>query len=290
MCIESCFRVIQLKLITQLFIWLICVLILSLATQSVLAAPNDNPQLTAKTQKQLALQQLESRFQQVLQQIDSTLLSQHQQLKSKSTELNAFVDNKIIPFWDIELTLRLLVGSKTWKTLKPNEIQKLRLAFVNTMRRYVHEGIKLYDGQRASFVEAQLSRKGKTNKGQITILLEPIYLPSFKIHFKVAKREQDWLLYDVFVEGVSYIKLKKNEYRQIIHQKGVAGLLAHLENKNKALIKTGQLSHSTEATTTSKVKTKSQQDTLPEPGSLPGSTPRSTPDSKLDSNPDSTLN
>ncbi len=185
--------------------------------------------------------QVEDRFKTLLSTIDSTLLAEHKILKSEQSQLIAFVDEKILPYWDIELTLRLLVGSKTWKSLKPDEIQKLKSAFITTMHRYVQEGINLYDGQRASFVEAELSSKGKANKGQITILLEPVYLPSFKIHFKVAKREQAWLLYDVFVEGISYVKLKKNEYRQMIHQKGVEGLLAHLESKNFDVVKPSKL-------------------------------------------------
>ncbi len=184
---------------------------------------------------------VENRFKSVLERIDNTLLNQHQSLKAEHKLLKAFVNDKILPYWDIELTLRLLVGSKTWKSLKPEEIQKLKDAFVNTMHRYVQEGINLYDGQRASFVEAQLSNKGKTDKGQITILLEPIYLPSFHIHFKVANRGQEWLLYDVFVEGVSYVKLKKNEYRQVLHQKGVDGLLAHLESKNYSVVEPNKL-------------------------------------------------
>ncbi len=197
------------------------------------ASPQQVAQELNLNPKQQAKQDVESRFRRLLEDIDTTLLAQHQQLKTESGLLLEFVDEKIIPYWDIELTLRLLVGSKTWKSLAPSDVQKLRQAFVNTMHRYVYEGVNLYDGQRAKFIGAKLSSKpGKNNQGQITIQLEPVYLPSFNIHFKVAKRDKDWLLYDIFVEGVSYIKLKKNEYRQIINTKGVEGLLAHLGSKN----------------------------------------------------------
>lgn len=209
-------------------------------------AASANEQSANPISKQELKKQVENRFKTVLNTIDNILLTQHKSLKLEHQQLKAFVNDKILPYWDIELTLRLLVGSKTWKSLKPDEIQKLKDAFVNTMHRYVQEGVNLYDGQRASFVEAQLSsqrqaNKEQTNKGQISILLEPVYLPAFKIHFKVAKREQNWLLYDVFVEGISYVKLKKNEYRQVLHQKGIDGLLAHLESKNFAVIKPSQV-------------------------------------------------
>ena len=187
--------------------------------------------ISAQSAEQIK-QIVENHFEQVLSNIDSTLLAEQQQLKDDEQHLHSFVESKILPFWDVDLTLRLLVGSKQWKALKPDEVSALRKAFSDTLYRYVREGVKLYDGQRAKFVSAKL--KKSADKGRITIRLEPIYLPSFDIHFKIAKMEADWKLYDIYVEGISYVKMKKNQYRQLIHSKGVAGLLSYLQSKNES--------------------------------------------------------
>jgi len=174
--------------------------------------------------------EVEGYFREILSNIDGTLSKEQLRLKKDDQFLQNFVETKILPFWDVELTLRLLVGTKQWKCLKDDEVSALKKAFVDTLHRYVREGVKMYDGQRANFVDAILS--DDATKGKISVRLEPIYLPAFQIHFKIAKREQQWKLYDVFVEGVSYVKLKKNQYRQIIHKSGVTGLLTYLESKN----------------------------------------------------------
>lgn len=182
----------------------------------------------AQTNPQLEAEEL---FSNVLKNIDSTLLTEQLQLKVDPTQLRNFVNSKILPYWDVELTLRLLVGSKRWKNLTEAEMLELKRVFKDTLHRYVQEGVKLYDGQRAAFVSAKL-KKDDNRKGIITISLEPIYLPAFEIHFKIAKQDDSWKLYDIFVEGISYVKMKKNEYRQIIHKSGIAGLLSYLDNKN----------------------------------------------------------
>ena len=90
-----------------------------------------------------------------------------------------------------------------------------------------------YNGQRVKLVSVKLNEKN--TRGLVTIKLEPIYLPAFNVSFKIAYKNKDWQLYDVIVKGISYVKLKKSEYRQIISQQGLDDLLAHLDGKNGLL-------------------------------------------------------
>ncbi len=177
-----------------------------------------------------SLQQTENYFSQVITHIDTILLEKHRVFKSDNKQLVQFVDADILSEWDVELTLKQLIGGKHWKKLSQSDIQSLKDRFNQTLHRYIREGMAFYDGQRVKFVSVKLNTKN--TRGLVTIRLEPIYLPAFNISFKIAHRNQDWLLYDVMVEGISYVKLKKNEYRQLITQQGIDGLLAYLDQKN----------------------------------------------------------
>ena len=55
----------------------------------------------------------------------------------------------------------------------------------------------------------------------------------------VARRiEGRWFLVDVLVDkGISELKVRKSEYRSILKDKGVDGLIATLEAKAKQLLK-----------------------------------------------------
>lgn len=177
-----------------------------------------------------SLQRAENHFDQVISHIDTTLLEKHEKFKSDNNQLIQFVDLNILSVWDVELTLKQMIGGKRWKSFTPTEIQALKYRFNQTLHRYVREGMAFYDGQRVKLVSVKLN--AKETRGLVTIRLEPIYLPAFKVSFKIVHRENNWQMYDVLVEGISYVKMKKAEYRQIVNQKGVDGLLAHLDEKN----------------------------------------------------------
>ena len=194
-------------------------------------------------------QVLFAHFEQVIQQIDQRLLQQQAQFKVDPVKLESFVNHQILPQWDSQRTLMYLIGKKLWQQLTPEDIAALELRFQQTIQRYVREGMGIYDGQRVKTLRVQLNAKG--SRGLLTLRLEPIYLPAFNIQFKIAplvgskatQAEQPgdgqgarWKLYDILIEGISYIKLKKNEYRQIIQNQGLNALLKMLDDKNHSNI------------------------------------------------------
>jgi len=174
---------------------------------------------------------VEEHFKQIIVNIDSTLFTEQVLLKSDKSHLENFVDSKILPHWNIDLTLKQLIGSKNWQAFTNEQINALEMGFNKTMHRYVREGMDYYDGQRIKLLNVRLNKKN--TRGIVTIQLEPIYLPAFNIIFKIAHKNSQWRLYDVLVEGISYVKMKKNEYRRLISEQGVEGLLAYLEKKNR---------------------------------------------------------
>jgi len=200
----------------------------SQAKEPIVKTKNTNLNVGVATLGSLKL--AENHFNQIISHIDNTLLEKHQHFKSDNSQLIQFVDLNILSVWDVELTLKQLIGGKRWKSFTAAEIQLLEERFSQTLHRYVREGMAFYDGQRVKLANVKLN--AKETGGLVTIRLEPIYLPAFNVSFKIAHRDDNWQLYDVIVEGISYVKMKKTEYRQIVSQKGVDGLLAHLDEKN----------------------------------------------------------
>jgi len=196
---------------------------------------------------------VENHFKNIISKIDSTLFSEQKKLKKDQQHLHQFVNANILPYWNIELTLKQLLGRKNWKQFSQNDINSLEIGFNNTLHRYVQEGIGFYDGQRVKFLSAKLN--DKNTRGIITIRLEPIYLPAFNIIFKIAQNNNKWLLYDILVEGISYVKMKKNEYRQIVNTKGVEGLLSYLDEKNTVVKTTTAVKTTNVVTTASHINT-----------------------------------
>jgi len=204
---------------------------------------------------------VEEYFNDIVVKIDSTLLADQKRLKSDSSHLQNFVNSNILPHWSADLTLKQLLGSKNWKSFTKADIESLQLIFNKTLHRYVQEGMDYYDGQRIKLLKIELNKK--QTRGLVTIELQPIYLPSFNIIFKIARKksssEKNWLLYDILVEGISYVKTKKNEYRRLVDTRGVKGLIAYLDEKNKPVQTSSQIQSQTQVQPVSVVDNTAQK-------------------------------
>jgi len=175
---------------------------------------------------------LEQYFDSKLIHLNALLIKNKESLKSEPESLKSFVNAEILPLWSSETTLKALLGTKEWNKI-PNQKQiELIKVFNQTLHRYVREGMKFYSNQKFSFVSIKLSKKGK--RGYLTILIDPEFLPSINVTFKMTKIEDNWKLYDVYVAGISYVKMKKLEIGRIYSEKGADAVLEHLKSKNVA--------------------------------------------------------
>jgi len=183
-----------------------------------------SPSLNAST--------LDQYFKNRLVSLNKSLIEHKSDLKNDKLKLESFVNSQILPLWSSTSTLKALLGSKVWKALSVNHQKELIEVFNQTLHRYVSEGMKFYDNQQFSFVSTKLSKKG--SRGYLTILIEPEILPSINVTFRMAKINADWKLYDVLIAGVSYVKMKKLEFRRLYAEKGIEAVIKLLKNKNAA--------------------------------------------------------
>ena len=198
--------------------------------QSLLTQKHNSSKIAKLDVAKTAQNEVNNYFVQAVSKIDNLLFTQQKTLKLEPLKLNEFVNAELLPLWNSERTLKQLLGRSKWKALTAKEVDRLKQIFAQTMHRYINEGMKFYDGQRIKLSSVKLN-KAQT-KGIATIEISPIYLPAFKISFKIFKSDDQWQLYDILVEGISYVKMKKNEYRRIAEQQGVDKLIAYLDEKN----------------------------------------------------------
>lgn len=173
---------------------------------------------------------LEHYFDSKLVHLNALLIKNNESLKNNPKSLKSFVNTEVLPLWSSETTLKALLGTKEWnKISSPKQIQLIE-AFNQTLHRYVREGMKFYSKQKFSFVSIKLNKKG--TRGYLAILIDPEILPSINVTFKMTKIEDNWKLYDVFIAGISYVKMKKLEIGRIYSENGTDAVLEHLKSKN----------------------------------------------------------
>lgn len=216
--------------------------------------PLNNQSLKSQLHIGQSLIEVKNHFKQKTVELDRLLLTEHKALKSDPKALENFVNQKILTLWSLNKTLKGLVGGKTWKKLSQNEKAQLKLSFNETIHRYVREGMAFYDGQRVKLVNVQINNE--KGYGMLTLELSPVYLPAFNINFKLTRSDDQWLIYDILIQGISYVKSKRTETRRVIKNNGIQALI-DLYNKKNQQTNTSKIKPSkTEASKdkTSKVK------------------------------------
>ena len=181
---------------------------------------------------------VESRFKRSIFKINQSLKVKQQLFERSPLELAKFVDAELLPLWASHKTLSALVGVKSWRQMSISSQQALQTSFNNTLQRSVQEGFDHDDGQTIEFGGVRLNNR--KNRGYLTIKVVPNLLPSFNIDLRIGlfeddQNEADWYLYDAMVQGVSYVTLKKGDYRHRL-QEGVDSLITSIDLKNQGYL------------------------------------------------------
>lgn len=189
-------------------------------------------QVTTSAQPQLSAKiWLETEANSLLNVLDSKL----EVLKSNPEALEAFFYNKALSFWDSQLMARGLAGRFWYKSSHAMK-NNLEVQWKWTLVRYFLKALPLYDGQRLHLNEKMNCPSPRrcwlrtslkvAGKGAVDV--------DFYAHLsKKGKSAGQWKLIDLRVAGVSMIRHKKGETRQLLYEKGIAGLITALFNKNK---------------------------------------------------------
>ncbi|MEY2777157.1 MAG: hypothetical protein RLY30_1255 [Pseudomonadota bacterium] len=146
--------------------------------------------------------------------------------------LNAVVDERVMPSVDFSRMTALTVGIH-WRRATPDQQQKLMSAFrelllltyADALRHVQNATVDVKPGRYPAeadevIVRTQVLRTGK----------EPIQLD-----YRLSKTAQGWKIYDFNVLGLWMVDHYRNQFGQLVSSRGLDGLIAALDQKNKAL-------------------------------------------------------
>jgi hopanoid biosynthesis associated membrane protein HpnM len=137
--------------------------------------------------------------------------------------------------FDFPLMVQIAVGSY-WKATD----QELRLKVIKSFRRLsISTVATLFDGYSGEFFEYKKNSPGPYK----TILVVTDLVKSDKTRIEISyvtrKFRNGWRIIDVILGGgISEIKVRQSEYRQILKMAGISGLIGLLDKKSNELIMT----------------------------------------------------
>lgn len=174
---------------------------------------------------------LRLQFEPIISLISKRLLDQHQSYKKDPKNYQAFLDQHVRPYWDTSSTARALVGSTEFKIFNLKAQHDFIQAVDNTLVRYAFEGISFYSGQRLKLIDVAISDSG--NMGWVQVIMESQILPNLNLDILVKRNKKGvWRAVDVRFKGITYVAVKKYQFKKILEKQGVGALITSLNEKN----------------------------------------------------------
>ncbi len=122
--------------------------------------------------------------------------------------------------------------AKHWKKRTPEEKTQFVGIFSDLLEASYISKIEAYTNEKVTYDKETIKKKGKYSVVKTTIVTKSVEIP---IDYKLINKKGEWWVYDVVIEGVSFISTYRSQYNRIIKKESFAALLDSMRTKLKEL-------------------------------------------------------
>ncbi|MDR1359820.1 MAG: ABC transporter substrate-binding protein [Deltaproteobacteria bacterium] len=135
-------------------------------------------------------------------------------------QILASVEKIILTLFDFEELSMRTVGP-TWRSFSEDQKARFQAAFTNLLRESYLEKLNGYEGETVSFLGESSSSDGKRAEIQTTVdvLGKPV-----PVAYKLI-RKQDWVVYDILIEGVSMVQNYRTQFQDLLRRGSIEQLI-----------------------------------------------------------------
>ncbi len=140
--------------------------------------------------------------------------------------LYALIDEILLPRFDRRYAAQLVL-SRHWRTASEEDRERFINAFYNHLLHMYAEAVLEFDLANLDVLPFRGDEtKKRTTVKTIVVLEDGTREP---VNYGMVKRETGWLIFDVTIEGISYIRNFKAEVNAEIQAEGLDGVIKRLE-------------------------------------------------------------
>ena len=150
------------------------------------------------------------------------------ELEEDKDALYALIDEILLPRFDRKFAAQLVLA-KHWRTASEEERERFIDAFYNSLLHKYADGILEFDENRIEVIpfRGDVSARRSLVKTNVT-LDDGTRVP---VHYDLVNRGDRWLIFNVKVEGVSYLSNYKKELDAEIRKTSLTAVIERLESE-----------------------------------------------------------
>ena len=145
--------------------------------------------------------------------------------ESHPDELYTMIDAVLLPYFDTRYSGRLVLG-KHWKGVTEEQRSEFIDAFYRFLLQSYAKGLLEFDQEKIEFLPFQGEADGKRVVVKTQMRLDDGSI--VPVNYSMRRSEPGWKVYDVRIEGVSYIQNYRNQFNAEISENGVNSVIARL--------------------------------------------------------------
>lgn len=148
------------------------------------------------------------------------------ELAEDKEALYALIDEILLPRFDRRYAAQLVLA-RHWRTAGEKEREQFINAFYNHLMHMYAEAVLDFDLANLEVLPFRGdATKKRTTVKTIVVLDDGTRVP---VNYGMVKRETGWLMFDVTIEGISYVRNFKAEVNVEIQAEGLDGVIRRLE-------------------------------------------------------------
>ena len=150
------------------------------------------------------------------------------ELAENRGELYELIDQVLLPRFDRKLAAQLVLA-KHWRTASDEQRERFINAFYNSLLRKYADGLLEFDEDRIEVLEFRGDASAKRSLVKTNVTLDDgTQVP---VHYDLVNRGDRWLIFNVKVEGVSYVSNFRTELDAEIRSSSLQAVIDRLESE-----------------------------------------------------------
>jgi len=185
------------------------------------------PWLAAPARAGAPLEQLKAQIDRVLRIMEDPAMKKESQMKERRAAVRKVADD----IFDFQETAKRSLA-RHWQPRTPAEQMEFVRLFADLLERSYISRIELYGGEKIAYL-------GDALDGEQAVVRTRIVTKSgteVPVDYRMLKRSDRWLVYDVVIEGVSLVANYRTQFNKIIQTSSYAELVRKMKVKQDEFI------------------------------------------------------
>ena len=163
-----------------------------------------------------------------VEELTEKLRGRRDELAEDRDQLYTLIDGILLPRFDRKLAAQLVLA-KHWRTASEEQRERFINAFYNSLLRKYADGLLEFDEERIEVVEFRGDKTAKRSLVKTNVTLDDgTQVP---VHYDLVNRGDRWLIFNVKVEGVSYVSNFRTELDSEIRASSLQAVIDRLESE-----------------------------------------------------------